>query len=517
MKTLLVPCAALGMLSAAMAADTTVTLATEGGTIQGLTRDGVAIFMGVPYAGSPAADNRWRPAPPVEPWEGVRDATKRGPVCMQENRYGAAGPDAVYSEDCLNLNIWTTAFDSGERHPVMVWIHGGSYRWGAGSQVAFDGSALAKKGVVVVTINYRLDRFGVFAHPALSRLDEGKPRANYNLLDQVAALEWVQRNIAAFGGNPDSVTIFGQSAGGGSVNYLLVAPAAEGLFHRAISMSGGVRIGDMRHISERRGFEPPLEEDGLAFAAWAGIDTAASDDDIVAELRALPAEKFLEYSKQEAGGALGPVVDGVFIPEPIGRLFRDGRQHTVPYLAGATNYEQSLLDYFDLEVEDIIRDATVDEARAAYPGLDDKTLAKTWFRDTLFVAPTQYLVAAMSRTGAPTYLYHFTLVAEGSRVRPPGARHGGDVPFVFAVSDPVVGIELTDADRAKSEIVQNYFVRFAKSGDPNGGDAPEWPRYDLAAPALLELGEEVARRDSPFAEVMALHFARFARQMGEGR
>jgi|JRYD01.1.fsa_nt_gb para-nitrobenzyl esterase len=480
----------------ASAAPTRVVPTAEGG-VAGQLLGGVAVFRGVPYAATTAGERRWQPPQPAPLREAVLDATAFGTICPQSRRtpYPLAGLEM--GEDCLKLNIYVPggAFDGGARVPVMVWIHGGSYRWGAGSWPGAEPFALAHKGVAVVTINYRLDRLGLFAHPALSASMPGEPLANYALMDQVAALRWVRDNIAAFGGDPARVTIFGQSAGGVSVTTLMATPSARGLFQGAIAQSGASRIEGDRKLRGEGGAFLSLEADGLQMAASLGI---ADDRDAPAKLRALPAEKIIAYSEKEIPNSMNPVVDGQVLPDDISRIFRAGRQQPVPFLSGTTSWEASLLGPYQFKLKDMLRGEDPAAVQQAYAGFDEAALVKTWFMDMLFRGPARFLAGEMPSVGQPAWFYEFSYVGEGRRGSVPGAGHSDDVAFVFG--DLGMGgrwrgkTPPTSADERMARIVSGYWVNFAKHGDPNGPGLPHWPRYERATDRLLDLGETITVR-----------------------
>ena len=487
----------VSMASAPTSAAPTRVVPTAEGGVAGQLLGGVAVFRGVPYAATTAGERRWQPPQPAPLREAVLDATAFGTICPQSRRtpYPLAGLEM--GEDCLKLNIYVPggAFDGGARVPVMVWIHGGSYRWGAGSWPGAEPFALAHKGVAVVTINYRLDRLGLFAHPALSASMPGEPLANYALMDQVAALRWVRDNIAAFGGDPARVTIFGQSAGGVSVTTLMATPSARGLFQGAIAQSGASRIEGDRKLRGEGGAFLSLEADGLQMAASLGI---ADDRDAPAKLRALPAEKIIAYSEKEIPNSMNPVVDGQVLPDDISRIFRAGRQQPVPFLSGTTSWEASLLGPYQFKLKDMLRGEDPAAVQQAYAGFDEAALVKTWFMDMLFRGPARFLAGEMPSVGQPAWFYEFSYVGEGRRGSVPGAGHSDDVAFVFG--DLGMGgrwrgkTPPTSADERMARIVSGYWVNFAKHGDPNGPGLPHWPRYERATDRLLDLGETITVR-----------------------
>ena len=449
----------------------------EQGTLLGTAQGEVIAYKGIPYAAPVVGANRWRAPQPPPPWEGRRDAGSFGPACPQPARQDRPTNIAATAEECLTLNVWapTAARDA----PVMVWIHGGAFRIGAGSVGAYDGTAFASKGVVLVTINYRLGRFGFFAHPAL---EEG---GNFGLLDQVAALGWVQRNAAAFGGDPDNVTIFGESAGGASVVHLLTSPRTEGLFHRAIVQSGG---GHQRnaHLDRERHGRPSLEARGIAFA---GADATA------ASLRALSVDEVLGERIIGGRGATSPVIDGDLVPVDPGAALARGTFRQVPVLVGANSYEASVLAAFGTSPEEAVAAAGIDspDFRALYP---EGSAAAAW-GDGAFVAGARHIAASVAAAGLPAYLYHFAFVPERRRGRVPGAAHGSDVVVVFNNLGRVPALRrlVTEADLAFANMVQDQWIAFARNGDPNGAGLPHWPRYDPARDALLHLAHEPEVRE----------------------
>jgi len=476
--------------SAAYAATPTRAVATAEGAVTGLMQGGIAVFRGVPYAAAPEGALRWRPPQPAPQRAAVFAAELFAAVCPQSQRVSPYLAGLPMSEDCLALNIYAPAgaFNGEAALPVMVWIHGGSFRWGAGSWPGGEPFALAHQGLVVVTINYRLGRLGLFAHPALSASMPDEPIANYQLMDQIAALRWIQANIAAFGGDPSRVTIFGQSAGGMSVTALMATPAARGLFAGAIAQSGAARIeGDRKLRGPDRPIES-LETDGLRMAGEFGI---ANDAAAPARLRALDVAAILAFSEKEIPNTLNPVIDGRLLPVDIARIFRAGQQQPVPFLTGTTDWEASLLGAYPIKLEALLLGADAAAVRGAYSGLEEPAVVQAWFEDSLFRGPARFLAGEMHRVGQPAWLYDFSYVAEARRGSVAGAAHGDDVAFVFgdlgmrgrwrAQSPP------TAADRRMAAITMGYWVNFAKHGDPNRAGLPPWPRYERHTDQLLEL------------------------------
>jgi len=464
---------------------------TDRGPVRGITRDdGVQVFLGIPYAEA----GRWRP--PREPvaWDEPRDTSQPGPACPQDTRRSDGTAGAGMDEQCLFANVYTGPASSERKRPVLVWIHGGSFRWGAGSDPKYDGKRFVDAGLMLVTFNYRLGRLGRFAHPALSRAQAGEPLGNYALMDQIAALQWVRRNAAAFGGDPERVTIFGCSAGGVSVSTLMVVPTARGLFQGAIAQSGGiVEVGGQRLAQDRLGM-PSLEADGLRMASRLGI---ADDANTVERLRALPALDIVAYDGAEIGNSLNPVVDGRLLPDDIGVLFDRGRQHAVPFMVGSADWEDSLLGRASIPAELILAPvrSDLDAFRAAYGGADDGTLARGWFRDGVFIAPSRLLADRMAKVGQPGFLYLFTYVPEQARDEVPGASHCSETPLIFS-NDAQRNLDGSsyvygEQDQAFSRTIGEAWIQFALTGRPAAPDLPAWPafRFD-ESDRIMELGAE---------------------------
>lgn len=499
---------------------------TDAGVVEGV-RDpasGVLVFRGIPYAAAPVGDLRWRPPRPPVPWSDVRDATTPGPACMQA---GGTGPTSVpvteQSEDCLTLDVWTGALPDvvKQRRPVMVWIHGGGYRSGRGSLPQYGGEVLVPKGVVLVTINYRLGPLGYFAHPALAAEDPHGSAGNYGLLDQVAALEWVRRNIARFGGDPKRVTIFGESAGAFAVASLLASPLAKGLFHRAIMQSGtsfpyGTVTRDVAHArgSIRAGTLGVTRTDARAAAMLRALDARALVDVGRRDLDTLLAIGRLGGPLEPEGTRLAfvPVVDGWALPLPVDEAIASGRWNRVPVIVGSNADEGTFFvrapivstvdGYRAMLGARGIGDATGALA-AAYPVADTTQLLRATqhvIGDRAFGAPARALARLVERDGGLAWLYYFTRVGDGERARGLGASHAAEIPFAFG-RVPADGSPNGRApyDSRLAEAMSDYWVAFAMAGNPNRlltlRDAPRWPRwprYDPSDDAYLELGERIA-------------------------
>ena len=465
----------------ALAADQ---LRTDAGFVEGTASADakVHIFKGIPFAAPPVGALRWKAPQPVPSWTGVRKATEFGARCMQ----GRIFDDMVFrdngpSEDCLYLNVWTPATSSKARLPVMVWIYGGGFGAGAASEPRQDGENLAKKGVVVVSFNYRLGVFGFFSHPDLTRESDHHAAGNYGLLDQVEALDWVRRNIAAFGGDPGNVTIFGESAGSFSVSALMASPLAQGLFQRAIGESGAF-------------FSTTLDLQPLARAEEVDgkfADSLAAHS--LDALRAKPAEELLEAALKQDEIRFRPNIDGYFLPETVAAIFARGRQSHVPLLAGWNADEggfESILEKAEPNVQNYMaRVHTLfgDKADALlklYPaGTDEqaKRSAQDLAGDQFIAYSTWKWIEMHAATGkSPVFRYQFDDVPPPSaseRSAPSrGAYHSAEIEFVFEALASK-NLPWRPEDEKVSDLMSSYWVNFARTGDPNGPGMPRWPAY----------------------------------------
>ena len=496
----------------------------------------VRVYRGIPYAAPPVGDLRWRPPQPVEPWEGVREATRFASQCWQGD---GASPDYAFlqmnprsnrSEDCLYLNIWSPP-PSDALRPVMVWIHGGSFLGGSASDLGYQGANLARQGVVVVTINYRLQLFGFLAHPLLSKEDPHGSSGNYGILDQIAALRWVQRNISAFGGDPNNVTIFGESAGAFSVNYLVASPLAEGLFHRAIGQSGG-RFLPMRDLRNAEPYNLSAEAVGLTAAEALGVDT---NEDAIETLRKILAEKLVEAmnaTMRQTGAAPRPNRDGWGFPRGVCEIFRRGEHNDVPVVVGwnadegtdlvhpwapadVAKYREDVRQQFGdfaeefLELHEVEDDE--DARRAHFESYTDGEMAwhmLTWSRMTT------------KHGRSPAYLYLFSRVPPGATAERYGAYHTAEIFYVFGnlnlgkppFEPPRIGHHpYVQIDRDLSKTMMSYWINFAKTGDPNGDGLPAWPEFSGEREELLEFGDRIQRR----SRVRAKYFDFWDRYYGD--
>lgn len=468
------------------------------GTLHGQTAGQVTSFKGVPFAAPPVGDLRWRPPAAPADWSGVREARAFGPACMQMRAPQPGAPPMAQSEDCLYLNVWTPASaKAGRKLPVMVWIHGGSFTGGAGSIPFYDGTHFAERGVVLVTVNYRLGRLGFFAHPALTAESPNGALGNYGIMDNIAALKWVKANIAAFGGDPDNVTLFGESAGGILVNFLMTAPDARGLFQKAISQSGFGRSAGVpiRGEAVRTG-----EKVGLAYAASVGI--ASSGPTAAKALRALSAEQLsVPAGGIGAPGQPGPMVDGLVIPEPPPQAFAEGHEAKIPYIAGGNSWEASLFPQTARQPELTL--ARLGPARsqvmAAYGG-DPAGVAQDLTTETTVIEPDRHLARLHTKNGQKAWTYYFSYVPAAERGEVRGTSHGGEIQYVFnnLRDEPVTfgGRSLpaaTPQDRKIAEAAMAYWIAFAKRSDPGAAGGPAWPAYTRASDAVLEFGADGVR------------------------
>jgi para-nitrobenzyl esterase len=475
-------CFAFASSRLSFAAPSALKVKTHSGEIEGKLDGPVHAFLGIPYAKPPVGDLRWKPPVPADRWSGVRQATDFGPHCMQGPVYGDMKfRDSGGSEDCLTLNVWLPASHSGKL-PVMVWIYGGGFVAGTTSEMRQDGTNLAKHGVIVVSMNYRLGVFGFFTHPELVKESGHNSAGNYGFLDQLEALKWVHENIAAFGGDPANVTIFGESAGSFSVSAQMASPLAKGLFQKAIGESGAAFYsGGMK-------FEPVsvrADKDAKIMSDKLGVHT-------LAELRALPAEKLLaEFGPPKSPGFdFGPDTDGYFLPESVPAIFAAGRQNDVPLLAGWNHDEGSYEVVFNPQkptAETMKANAhkdfgdKADEFLKLYP-TDDQHLMRSAmdFAGDRFIAfSTWAWMEAQSKTGKqPIYRFRFDL---GPPSNPPapklGAFHSAEIEYVFGQLDSKKDVPWLQEHRTLSEIMQRYWTNFARTGDPNGAGLPRWPMY----------------------------------------
>ena len=462
----------------------------DSGVVAGVVAHGVAAFEGIPYAAPPVGELRWRPPQPVKHWSGVLHAVHFGPDCMQVPFPGDAAPlREAPAEGCLDINVWRPVRRSVRRLPVMVWIYGGGFVNGGTSPAVYDGRAFARDGVVLVSFNYRLGNFGFFAHPALAAEQPRGPLGNYAFMDEIAALEWVQRNIASFGGDAHNVTLFGESAGGMSVNALLLTPLARGLFEKAIIESGAGRGGlSSRPLS---GGANSAQATGLALARHFGIE--GSGPEALTKLRAIPASTLVMGLNMATAGADpdyvgGPIVDGrLYFGAPV-PLYAEGQGARVPVMIGANSLDLGFVPARTLSEFYAGFGPDAERARAVY-GAGAKTslerLALEAGGDEMMVEPAREIARILSARGQPVYEFRFSYVASSLRKTVPGATHASEIPFVFDTVSARYGRRTTAADEAMARAMHAYWVAFARTGRPQVPGEPAWPAYHKASDELM--------------------------------
>ncbi|MBZ5675519.1 MAG: carboxylesterase family protein [Acidobacteriia bacterium] len=458
----------------AAGSDPIVTIST--GQLRGsLTSNGGAVFKNIPFAQPPVGQLRWREPLPAKAWTGVRDATAFGPMCNQNDN-----KSMPHSEDCLQLNVWTTKWPQTSPVPVMVWIHGGGNTAGSGVEALFNGEVLARHGVVVVNVNYRLGIFGFFAHPGLTKESPHHAAGNYGLADQIVALHWVRDNIAKFGGDPKNVTIFGESAGAGDVNALIASPLTKGLFVRVIAQSGPAGAGLALADAERRGVD---------FAASLGF----TGDDALAKLRGLPETELIVKS---ARAGLGITVDGWVLQEPATKIYAQGREQKVALLIGNNSQEmqprgapgdirQMISQRYGPLADRALAAYGVNGANDPQPDPENGSVMLQFTTDNSFRCGTvQELIwhTAAKNTG---YEYQFSRTVHGQEAL--GAPHASEIPFIFGTLPVWQNMrKYNDSDQQYAPQMQEYWTNFAKTGDPNGGKLVKWPKFDAAARAYID-------------------------------
>lgn len=486
---------------------------TKSGVVRGGIEEDVTFFKGIPYAAPPVGANRWRPPQPVTPWKDVRDATKDCADCPQR---AWPGSTSVQSEDCLFLNVWTPAtIDKKSKLPVMFWIHGGGFTGGSGSGPGSSGKAFAKQGVILVTINYRLGRLGHFAFPALSKENPDEYKGSYAFMDQIAALKWVKDNIAAFGGDPNNVTIFGFSAGGVAVHSLLTIPAAKGLFHKAIGHSSGGRDGVLtgRPINKENAdplYSVSAETIGVNFARRHKIQS--TDADALAKLRALSVEQIVDGGQEADSSGVrtysGPILDGKLVVETAESAYNAGRFPVVPLMIGNCSAEIGgpfVSNATSKEALFTLFGENEAEAKAAFDPNGNKEFAEvqTMFNtDWVWGEPARMTARVFTKKRAPAYMFQFGYVPVAARERARyGAGHGSDIAFAFNTLNARWGAppESTAEEKELARIMNTYWTNFAKTGNPNGKGLPVWPVYDPQKEAILDIdldGKVVGKSDS---------------------
>ena len=486
-KTALIFCMGILFCQSA-AADPIVETNVGGGALRGVVSGPVAKFLGIPFAAPPVGADRWRAPKPAAPWSGVRPADHFSPACFQK----VTPRTPSVSEDCLYLNVWTPAQNRNEHLPVLFWIFGGGYQNGSASNPMYDGEALAKKGIIVVNFNFRVGALGFMAHPALTAEAPYHSSGNYGMLDVVAALKWVRANIAAFGGDPNAITVAGQSSGGSQVKILDISPLSRGLYARAIIQSGP-RIGSGGPDLKQG------EEQGVRFARSMGANS-------LGELRALPAEKILQGSDEDTTSfRFAPVFDGYVQPAAPIDLIKRGQFNKTPVIAGLTAEEQSgnnpkadkmaaqeCADYVDREAG-----AWGPKLRQLYmtpPSPDCYDDIRTMARDRNLQTTYDWAVIRLSKSSQPIYTYIFQHAQPGPDAARMRSFHGVELPYEFGTLDKVPPRPFTQTDRDIAETVMGYWVNFVKTGNPNGPGLPHWPSVDPKNPETMELGDKFGSR-----------------------
>jgi len=476
---------------------------TASGVVEGEpTTDGkVMSYKGIPFAAPPVGKLRWAPPTPVEPWTGVRSAHDFGYHCVQSASYAdMAFHDPGASEDCLTLNVWTPAASETSKLPVMVWIYGGGFAGGSTSERRQDGQYLAHRNVVVVSMNYRLGIFGFFVHPELTAESPNHASGNYGLLDQAAAIQWVKQNIAAFGGDPSNITIFGESAGSMSVSAQMASPLSKDLIQKAIGESGSVMTTGTFPIESRE----QREKTDSAFALTTYGTTK------LAELRRIPTEDIIRpIMATRPGPSFRPVVDGYFFPKPPAEIYAAGEQAHIPLLAGwnadearggvvggnnrfsAEGFAAQASREFPTQAAEFLKlysTATPEEAVAS---------ASDYAGDRFIAYSTWKWLEAHTATGTkPVYRYKFALPNPGDRYHTPavGAFHSDDIEYVFGTLDSRLEVVVRPEDRKLSEQMQDYWTNFARTGDPNGAGLPKWPTYGPSQWQVMVLDKNSAAK-----------------------
>jgi para-nitrobenzyl esterase len=482
------------------------------GPVRGSSEGDVRRFLGIPFAAPPVGGLRWKPPQEVASWTDLRTCTTFAPACPQPKQQDGG----AFSEDCLYLNVWTPAEKGDSKLPVMVWIHGGAFNFGSASLPEYDGRNLARKGVVVVTLNYRLGPLGFLVHPLLSAESARGTSGNYGLLDQIAALHWVQKSIAAFGGDAGRVTIFGQSAGSRSVSLLMISPLSAGLFHRAIAQSGGPILGSEYLSPSFNGDMANVSKMGQRLASRLGCDKA---EDVLAAMRGRTAQEIVAAADcrtnlfEEDAIFFAPVYDSGVIPADPLAAYTGGRQHEVPLITGSTRNEGTIYlaneTALSLEKYTSFLKSRFGEhhtlAMEMFPAHTVQDVAPAIDKILTVAAnaqPARLMARSMAQKQSRAYLYHFTRLPDTTMARQLGVHHGADLAYVFGNLVPSDSYD--DTDRKLSHAMMEYWVNFAKTGNPNGQGLLEWPAYSGTNDVNLEfsddlhLNQQLFKRESDF-------------------
>jgi len=475
---------------------TAQTIKVEGGLVEGVVENELLVFKGIPFAAPPVGELRWKAPQPVKNWNGVLKADKYASASLQTKMAMVGYTDYGVSEDCLYLNIWKPAQSSDEKLPVLVWIHGGGFQIGSNSQPLTTGEQLAKKGLVVVSIAYRLGVLGFLAHPELTAESPYHASGNYGLLDQLAALKWIKNNITAFGGDTTKITIFGESAGAHTASMLTASPLAKGLFNRVICMSGA-SFGPKRLKKEQGTMQllQGAEKLGIGFMQRKGATS-------IAELRKMDAKNFLKDSLEEMG-ILWPIIDGYCVIDDQYNLYQQAKYSDIPVLIGINSDEGSIftMKFKPKDYEKIVCSSygPFAEKLLNYYPIGNTTVTKKAmsdiFRDSFFGSYTHTWANLQTKTGkSAMFVYYFNQPQPKSfmtmLLKSTDAYHGAACGYVFDHLDQDKKIKYTDADKQLSKLMVEYWVNFAKYGNPNGENLPQWPVYKEAAPTVMYLNSQ---------------------------
>jgi para-nitrobenzyl esterase len=501
-----------------------------GESLQGVILDestGLTVFRGIPFAAPPTSDRRWKPPAPHTPRPGTQLADHFGPACPQQqgnhdwyrrvavlfgNPPETIGPLEDIDEDCLYLNVWTNNLDSEKKLPVMVWIYGGGNRNGYSSEPNYHGSGLAPRGVVYVSLNYRVGVMGYMGHAGLAAESVNGVSGNYGILDQIAALEWVQENIEAFGGDPDKVTVFGESAGAANSATLTASPLAAGLFHRVISQSGGYQIGSVMTQAD-------AEDVGSKIAAHLGFDQSLGNAEAISGLRQLDWESVVTGAAgANAGRYTSAIIDEYVLPDAAGRIFQNGEQNDVAMMIGANANEKFMYLPEDITRENV--EASIDALGEPWAGevmsmvsadldVDHRLVADRVSGGVQFLCSSKFMADAIDQSGGKTYFYHFT------RIRPNGekvlAYHGAEIPYALDTADSWLPTDEVDIEL--SDIMVQYWVNFASTGSPNGEGLPVWPAYTVDGGKYMELGDEVRAGEGLESDLCAIVYSKISERL----
>jgi len=466
----------------------------DSGPISGTASKGLRVYLGIPYAAPPVGELRWKVTQPVKPWTEVKTCVAFGPSCPQPESEKVG----ITSEDCLYLNVWTPAKTAGDKLPVMVWIHGGGWSLGSASMPQYDGAKLAKKGVVFVSFNYRLGPFGFLVHPGLAKELLQNVSGNYGFLDQIAALKWVKKNIAAFGGDPDNITIFGESAGAMAVSLHMISPLSTGLFNRGICQSGGP-FGEGYIVPRTDCQLQKALAEGEKLAVALNCDKAP---DPIAAMRAKSADEILKaytfaLSEFSPGMIFAPVIDGYVIPDDPAKMFMQEKNLDIPMIIGS-NADEGNAFYQPMTVAEYKNwiglqfGKHADAVFAMFPANADADVRSAFDRFSsvmIFAEPARFVARCREGRTTKTYLYHFTRVAPTELGKTMGAAHGAEVPYVLGNINKKAGFAGTDLKISKEML--NFWVNFAKKGDPNEEKVTVWPVYNAKSDENIEFGDKI--------------------------